>query len=148
MYNHNIQGDNYNVPYYRQFSQWWILFELVSMLETCLSYTKSHEWSKERWRWSSGVHFRRCLYKRGVQKERGDCTHTTHSHSKKQYHGPCSCMTKKYFLPTKISYYIVLCSQLSSNGHFWKKDTSLKWTPRFDLCLSLPLSCTSNSTCI
>lgn len=40
MYNHNIQGDNYNVPYYRQFSQW-ILFELVSMLETCLSY-KSH----------------------------------------------------------------------------------------------------------
>ena len=31
-------------------------------------------------------------------------------------------------------------SQLFLNGHLYKTDTSLKWTPRAGPCLSLPIS--------
>ena len=131
-----IQWDNYNVPYYRQLSLRWILFELVSTLDTCLSHTKSHEWSKEKRRCFLGVHFREVslswLY-----------THDTESSN--ETISWASCMTKKYFLPIQISHYIVLSSRLSFNRHLWKKATSLKWTTRFVPCLSLLLSC--NSTC-
>ena len=131
-----IQGDNYNVPYYSQLSLWWILFKLVSTLDTCLSHTKSHEWSKEKRRWFLGVHFREVSL---------HWLNTHDTESSNETISWTSCTTKKYFLPTQISYYIVLCSWLSFNRHLWKKATSLKWTPRFVPCLSLLLSC--NSTC-
>ena len=106
-----IQGDNYNVSYYSQLSLWWILFELVSILDTCLSYTKSHEWNKEIWWWFSGVHFGRCPSYQGVQKERGDCTHITQRHPKKQYHEPVVWQKNTFYQP---KFHTTLCCAVSS----------------------------------
>ena len=98
-----IQGDNYNVPYYSQLSLWWILFKLVSILDTCLSHTKSHEWSKEKRRWFLGVQFREVslswLY-----------THDTESSN--ETISWASCMTKNTFYQPK--FHITLCWAVSS----------------------------------
>ena len=140
-----IQWDNYNVPYYSKLSLWWILFELVSILETCLSYTNLQSLMTG----AKLTVILRCPFYGGdliieLSKKREVTVHTWHRVIQRN-NIMSQLYDKKYFLPTQISYYIVLCSQFSFNRHHWKKATSLKWTPRFVPCLSLLLSC--NSTC-
>lgn len=126
-----IQGDNYNIPYYSQLSLRWTLFELVSILETCFSYTnvQSH---------MNGAKLTvilGCPFYGGdliieVSKKREVTVHTWHRVIQRN-NIMSQLYDKKYFLPTQISDYIVLGSHFSFNRHLWKKATSLKWTPRF-----------------
>lgn len=140
-----IQGDNYNIPYCHQLSLRWTLFELVSILETCLSYTNV----QSRMNGAKLTVILKCLFYGGdliieVSKKREVTVHTWHRVIQRN-NIMGKLYDKKHFLPIQISHHIVLSSRLSFNRHLWKKATSLKWTTRFVPCLSLLLSC--NSTC-
>ena len=107
-----IQGDNYNIPYYRQLSLRWTLFELVSILETCFSYTNV----QSHMNGATLTVILGCPFYGGdliieVSKKR-EVTDTRDTESSKETTSWASCMTKNTFYQPKFN--ITLCCAVIS----------------------------------